>query len=384
MPPSPTPPATPTPLAGPLALFTFTSYGFFGGLYAGLEPSTGWVWDEYSELGFTSASSPASARQVAFAHFAPRLAYLIVDAPTAQLWIADLTLSEPRLIVDDQAGLIFPTNGFDEIGLRWSADDQHLFVQLPSLEDNFVVHALTGAREPWPWICNQVAASPRSGRLAEWCAPIQVGGDWAVVEWGGPIWLSGSAPVQPVVRLSIGEQQPRWAWSADGAQVAYFTSAAGRADVHIADITGDRPFASAVYQPRAEASFGLQWSQDSRRLMLRRDPADGHACLEYHLPLAEPDQAPVMPPCWQVLDTISGQTLWSLGDAAGAFTPALSPLDLVHWNFSLARLAPDGRRLAVLAEYPLKRAGLILNWETGDILGGFPGPVEALGWGPLP
>ncbi|MBL8058977.1 MAG: hypothetical protein JNK29_19885 [Anaerolineales bacterium] len=383
VPPSPTPPATPTPLAGKLALYTFTSFEDAGGVYA--------AWDPDARRSLTNFAAPAAAasgglpeqaRHIAFANYAPLAAYLVARPPAAQLWITDLALSAPRLILDDPAGATLPTSANAWLELRWSADDRHLFVRLRSVADSFVVDVLTGERAPWPWRCTQVAVSPRSGRLAEWCQSQAGGPDWAVVEWGGAIWVSEQPPAEPVVGLAAGEAEPRWVWSADGAQVAYFAAAAARADVYLAEAGGARLLAEQVYNPGAGAA-GLIWSQDGRRLMLRRDAVDGHTCPLYRNPMSTTGRTS-KPPCWQVLETTAGQTLWSLGDSAERAAAFLQVPDLAEWQLEAAHFSPDGRRAAVLAEQFGFFMGVIVDVDTGEPLGIFPGPVEALSWGLFP
>ena len=77
---------------------------------------------------------------------------------------------EDQALVTDMFGKqVYHTLG-PEVGWHWSPDDLHLIAE-PDEErgrKGAIYHLLTGKLEDWPYTCDRVALSPRSGRLATW------------------------------------------------------------------------------------------------------------------------------------------------------------------------------------------------------------------------
>ena len=119
---------------------------------------------------------------VRFAHFADRLVHKSGREAPYQLLLANLALEDERVIRDDVASYY----------AYWSPDDWHLiFVPDGNPASGSIYHIKTNTWEAWPYNdCNQVAVSPKTGRLATWCLSVSNPDTFAVIEWGGEIWVS--------------------------------------------------------------------------------------------------------------------------------------------------------------------------------------------------
>jgi hypothetical protein len=217
-----------------------------------------------------------------------------------------------------------------------------------------IYHLQTGALEKWPWHCDRVALSPRTQRLATWCSSTTGEARFAVMEWGGEIWHSDAAPTTEIVhglKLSLDkwiiDWIQTWAWSADGQQVAYFDPTDPAGYLYIANSTGVR----LKILPGAVRDLGekdlvfpddLQWSQDGRRLLVLAYSSTEHTCPRVG-GIAE--DKPRESPCRQVVDTQTGEVLWSFGDSFEQIAALMHLYDAeraVAGTGGPATISPDG------------------------------------------
>lgn len=200
--------------------------------------------------------------------------------------------------------------------LFWSADGLYLFLTLdpppePLVLDQPTRDIVSGRRyylyslesdtiQPWERDCDRLGFSSRTNRIAMWCPSVNENEqDYAVVEWGGEIWLSTELP-ETVLKVRAPEfATPTWAWSGDGQRVVYAdqdrtspqmltlaTIQSGRLTIQI---LGDYGVSYA----------GLNWSADQRYIAFKGE------CVN-------------ISPCLIILDTQTAEVIWtseSLGEA---------------------------------------------------------------------
>lgn len=347
--------------------------------------------------GNDNSDSPAHALLLTFANTKDLVAYW-TDSASGQLWISDLAYQEPRLIFSDEANdyrVKDPPNLDYKVKLTWSPDDLHLIVDVPSGSTPDLIYDLqTEVLEPWPWECDQIAFSPRTEHFATWCSSTSGEARYAVMEWGGEIWYSEQPPADKLVRgvkllppQWIETLLQTWAWSADGQQIAYFDPADFKGYLHIVDASGKhlKVLPGGVKQAgEITAPADLQWSQDGQRLLVHAYGSKSHPCPLYRSPVS-PNSVASNAPCWQVLDTATGNILWTLLDSAeGLMATQSEPADaIVDWKSLMATISPDGKLVALtLTSRPIEY-GYVINIDTGEIKDA-PAPVNTMRWGIQP
>jgi len=299
------------------------------------------------------------AWSVGFAHFADRLLFLkgdyVEESRHLQVWVSDLR--------GQDATQIFTETETTRIEyLEWTPDDQHLIIKTkaPS-ESGLIYHVQTGDLEAWPYACDQLARSPLSSRLVLWCQPASPGDDFAVIEWGGDIWLSFSPPDE--VFAPAGNA----AWSADGARLAYSDDADPEGNLYLLDESGHLiRTLPGIMQWRAQSPRDLssainKWSANGERLLIFAPGTQEKPCLPDSYDWFSDGPNP-NPPCWHVYDVKAGQMIWDLPDSineAGIYGSN---------DFEPAALSADGRFLALGVNGPddQQRGIWIIDLETGQ------------------
>jgi hypothetical protein len=122
--------------------------------------------------------------------------------------------------------------------LFWSADGLYLFLTLEPPSEPLVMDQPTrdilskrryylyslesGTLQPWDRDCDRLGFSSRTEKIAMWCPSVNENKlDYAVVEWGGEIWLS-TEPPDTFLKVRAPEfAVPTWVWSGDGQRVVY-------------------------------------------------------------------------------------------------------------------------------------------------------------------
>jgi hypothetical protein len=350
-------------------------------------PDGGYIFTQsYWSGDAADANSPANGYSLTYAHYADRLAYWIPGEP-GRLWVSDLAYQHPQVVYTDTAGA-WPqlSNGDDRLTLWWSADDEHLIVDIvqdmqgaPAL----IYHVATGTTEPWPWFCDRVAVSPLTGRLATWCQSVTHPSEFMVMEWHAPTWPSAAPATETVLvrgsrlpaRHFIPLPQQTWAWSPDGQRLAFVDPQAAASNLHIVDAAG-----ADLVVPFDALSDHVQWSQDGTRLLVL---ALGLAQDNCPLDAKNMDgfgPAEALAACWQVLDAHTGAVVWT-ALASDAAIAAAAGMDLSHSFLGSAALSPDGRQVALDLVSGSDHRGVIVYLDTGQVE-----RIEAneARWGPRP
>jgi hypothetical protein len=315
---------------------------------------------------------PIDNAQVTFANSANMLAYWTNTMP-GRLWVSDLDVTNPRLVYTDTAG-IYP---FDKVQLVWSPDDNHVIVERNDRPTPAVIyHVLTGTTEPWPWICDTVATSPHTDRLALWCSSVS-GSRYAVIEWGGEIWYSNSAPTTQIAQRTD-RTPPTWAWSPDGQQIAFINQDGSQWHVSIANTAGVQTnLPLAVDDPHRNLwEFArIQWSFQGQRLLFRAHSTSEHPCPLYQSPVPSPfDGSSTATPepreCWYVVDARTGQVLWNENDSVKAISRLLAtaPIkDATMWDSINASFSSDGSMVAFTLAAHVLRAVFVAELGSGKV-----------------
>lgn len=397
-----TPELSLTPVASPLPPDKYTLFQY--SCFVGGCTYEGWVEDTKGrympQLRYSSNDnndsnrSPAHALLLTFANNKDFVAYW-TDGISGQLWVSDLAYQAPQLIFSDKANnypVKSPPNLDYKVRLTWSPDDLHVIVDAPSgPAPDLIYHLQTEVLEPWPWECDRVASSPRTGHFATWCSSTKGESRYAVMEWGGEIWYSEQPPAEELVHgMKLLPPQwvetllQTWAWSADGQQIAYFDSTDSTGYLHIVDASGKhlKILPGGVKQVGGVITpMDIQWSQDGQRLLVYAYGSESNPCPLYRSPIS-PNSVAGNAPCWQVLDTATGNILWTLLDSAEALMVAQGQTvdAIANWESSKATISLDGKLVALtLTSRPIDY-GYIINIDTGEIKD-VPAPVNAMRWG---
>jgi hypothetical protein len=323
------------------------------------------------------------AYDVGFSNFSDRLWFLKTDysddyrkIPEQQLFISDLRGQELTLVYTT-TNEIWPMKTTD---LGWTPDDQHLIIQTSYLpEDALIYHVQTGHLEAWPYDCNRLAFSPRSSKLALWCGNVSADDTYAVIEWGGEIWLSKSAPQETFV------QTGNLAWSMGARLLAFSDDTQPDGNLYLMDQAGNLiqtiPGIMAWRHPIYKDVWGtsLSWSANGKRLLIFAPGSSEKPCMpdEYNPLILGPDNNP---PCWHVYDVERGQMIWDLPDAIGEGESYESRI------FEHAALSRDGRYLALSVNGVdnLQRGVWVVDLETSQRVVDYTYLVTSdLCWGPV-
>lgn len=292
---------------------------------------------------------------LSFANYANKVAYWTGNE-TGQLWITDLELENPQLVYTDEAKVYATgedslSSWFGKGDLIWTPDDLHvIFDPTDETLPNLIYHLESNSVELWPWYCDRVALSSRTNRLATWCSALDGSSNFAVIEWGGEIWISPSAFEQELVHRRAERPllwESNWTWSSDGQRIAYFDPIDVEGRLFIADAGGVQQsiFPGAAWWLNSNTSrIGvptkvIYWSQDGRRLLVYANELIPDACpnIEIMFDLTEGELTDV--PCWQLLDTQDYSVLWSWRDF---ITASKEPSELTKfWRDYEASISPE-------------------------------------------
>ena len=270
-----------------------------------------------------------------------------------------------------------------EVGWRWSPDDLHLIAEPDAEWDRkgTIYHLLTGELEDWPYTCDRVALSPRSGRLATWCRSVPEGQAFGVIEWGGETWVSPQAPGEALVQKSpeIYWTDRFWGWAADGERIAYFDP---EGSLIIADAQG----APLLALPGVKDQYSsIQWAANGERMLLDVRGRADKPCPTYTGEYT--DKVYENPPCWQVIDAHSGAVIWhqaDIGKIAGLEAEENSYL--LEGGISHTAISADGRYLAMYYYWNDTGLIVIVDVDTNTLVwrGGAEMGVLGMRWAEVP
>ncbi|MBW8011590.1 MAG: hypothetical protein FVQ83_10180 [Chloroflexi bacterium] len=343
-----------------------------------------------------SLGNPNDAFEFAFSNYADLIAFWTSGQP-GELWLSDLANNDPRLVfIDSEMVCPYDVNYSpgEMIDMRWTFNDMHLFINVvddPTL--NMIYHLQNDTIEAWPYNCDRVAMSSRSGRLATWCVSNSSEESFAILEWGGEIWFSEASPLQEIVRLRP-DQYQIWAWSSDGEQLAYFDPADPEGYLYIANVDGEirlQIIPGAAYWTTnildnrrrlvEPPSPPIQWSQDNSRLVIFAHPDQSHQCPTLYLPYGEIHERV---PCWQVIDTSTGEVIWTISDSInGLLSSEMSITEVGPYNFEFPTISPDGQ-LLVIQGWINRRQLNTIDLQTNEVTNWFDIMYTYMRWGPEP
>ena len=259
---------------------------------------------------------------------------------------------EQDLVTDMFGKQVYRTLG-PEVGWRWSPDDLHLIAE-PDEEwerKGTIYHLLTGGLEDWPYTCDRVALSPRSGRLATWCRSVPEGEAFGVIEWGGVTWISPQAPAEVLVQTTPEIDWPGWlwGWAADGEKIAYFNPSgnltiANSQGASLLILPGAIDWQSFIDGPLWPLDDSIKWAANGERVLIHvRGRADKPCPTHTNLR----GEVYENPPCWQVIDAHSGAVIWHAAETAKVIGEETDSSPLLEGDIQHIAISADGRYLAI-------------------------------------
>jgi hypothetical protein len=336
----------------PLGLYIYNISDYYSFHFYGLP------FADVGRIELPTGGPTLAALYLEFAPFQNLIAYWTASGP-GQLWISDLAVTDSHLIFTD-ANLEYPLERTEypneRIKLIWSSN-KYLIVEVMDQPDlGLIYHIKEGTLEPFPYICDRVAISPRSELLTEWC--VGVGGEeFAVLEWNGEIWFSSQPPMEEFVRRDE-RGYNNWAWSEYGGRIAFFDPNDPDGLLRIADSRGhllleiwpggaywksDLPGNEGRINMVSPPSPSLQWAMNESRILVWGVGNEERPCPEY--------RSREMVPCWHVIDSYTGEEIWSLSDNLTDVLPLGSedPERIIPIQFFNPALSPSGRFLALFS-----------------------------------
>ena len=262
----------------------------------------------------------------------------------------------------------------------WSPDDLHLYAA-PDEEQGrkgTIYHLLTGELEDWPYTCDRVALSPRSGRLATWCRSVPQGDAFGVIEWGGETWISPQAPGEALVQTTPEIDRPGWlwGWAADGERIAYLDPSG---NLTIANSQGAPLLvlpAAIEWQPFIDVSIDafnkgpkwpvdglIEWAANGERVLLHVRGREDKPC-----PNTEPGEVYENSLCWQVFDAQSGEVVWHQADSGEMIGLGAESSALVEGDIYDGAISADGRYLAMHYDWDSNERIAIVDVDTNTLV----------------
>lgn len=326
--------------------------------------------DRWPEILYSCGSEsvgPCDAVNLAFAHHAEMMAFWDSGSP-ARLWISDLSLEEVALILDDV------DDDYSSAQVLWTPDDSHIILETTGRSESpsLIYHVQRKILEPWPWDCDRIASSPLTKRLALWCPSASGGETYAVVEWKGEIWVSNQPPTDLLV-VQADDSPWVWAWSVTGDQVAFYDISDPLGHLFICDAQGTcskiLPGTSLLStEPSrlksfyAKISYPVQWSRDSRWLLVYSNGSTDRPCPKR---LSQVDGVSLLDaPCWQVVEVATGEIAWTPLDSFSADDGAIT------WLLFSPSFSPTGSKLAFGVQYggPIELWVVDLGTKEGKMI----------------
>ncbi len=345
-------------------------------------------------LPLGSQNGPAQGYDLSFSNHSNLMAYWPLGYPS-ELFISDLSNQIQHLIFTD-IDQAYGIGDRDDVRLMWSSDDMHLIVDVKNgVELDFIYHLQTGMVEVWPYDCDRIALSPKSGKMTTWCASITEATKFAVLEWGGEIWYSQEPPANelvrrkvPPVRLGQEEKPLVWGWSPSGEKIAFYDPEDLLGNLYIANANGDIQISipGKAYWLVENDPVGLppynsiQWSFSENRLLIYGAGDENHSCPQW---INIFDESPVKKsvPCWQVIDVSNGETLWTVSDSVDGIVYPADISFAQNLIFNNASLSPDGNYLALFSHVGGANNLNIIDIESHKVLRGWDFYVQSMRWG---
>ena len=343
-------------------------------------------------------NGPGDAQDLAFSHYSDQIAYWTWGEKGA-LWISDLSFNNPSvLFVDDE--MVYPTDfqSFPgtSINIQWTPDDLHIILNIrDDYSLNLIYHLQTYTIEKWPYHCDRIAMSPRSHKLSTWCESYEENTSFAVIEWGGDIWVSDSPPEEELVNKGD-EYLEFWAWSSSG-DLAFFDPSSWNGKLSIMNLTGQPLNDLPVHAYWMVEQFGLEkriveplsvpivWSKNGNRIVIYGISDEKDTCPVFHFqPLDENDQYFEHVPCLHIFDVNTGKLVWSIVDTFNEETLSEREYDELYPGvFDKPVISPDGRILVIesgIFPYDIEAVRV----DTGEKIFTFDFILDEISWGEFP
>jgi hypothetical protein len=372
---------------GVMSWFRRVSYNFIKNTPYGFD----WKILDIKDSDEVNGTSPSWAGFLGYSHFSDLFAYWI-DDEYGQFWISDLLYLEPKLVyTDEQTKSYFNQYGdFDREALTffWLPDDKNLVLDFANEAYHDLLYTIgNNSITEWNYHCDRLAISPASGRIATWCPSNASSEEFAVFEWGGKVWYSKAAPENELVRLGP-DGLPQWGWTADGVRVAFFDPLDETGSLFIANAEGQIDLTLPgmaywlldYYNTKWDLPSSIGWAKDGSRILVYAKGQQNHPCfLFYNIYLGEDNQEV---PCWQVLDSETGEIIWSLGDLAEQLDEL--DLDFEAYLYRQAVISPDGSLIAFAADMSGLHGTIIVDVDKNEIISTWNYESHFLRWNDTP
>ena len=328
--------------------------------------------------------------RIGFANFENRMAY---QDNQAKIWIADLLNRHPIEILSARGA------SQQELMFTWTPDDQHLIVDFDQPEQpDLIFHLQTGQWEVWDYVCDRLAYSPVSQKIAIWC-PSAANNNFLVFEWGGESWYSENPPEQEVL---ISQEKPdspidkrfsafpiyrNAGWSSDGESMAYYDprdetgsltiiNSYGEVQKHIYGIAY---WLTDFYQEHPYLpGWPVQWSLDGSRLLVLAIGGSTNACSDFVSTFE--NKVYHNPGCWQVIDTTTSEIIWQ--DSGLHYN--LNAGIFIRNQYHEATISRQGQYISLFSLVPADIRFYIIDVETNSILYEQPWDIFRMRWGAGP
>lgn len=338
-------------------------------------------------LASPGPKSPGSG-YLSFSNFDTKIAYFDLED---NVWIDNLTNTRPIKVYS------YKGNGNLSVQLTWTPDDKHLILDFNNKTiPNMIYHLNSAKLEEWDYVCDRLATSPRTQKVAIWCISTKSGGNYAIVEWGGNIWYNNQPPKKDILRSISMKEDYRFrlfplyrnvGWSSSGALFAYFNPQDKTGALQIANVDGKVTmqlsqkayWLSGLYKKKVDLpGVPIQWSKSGDRLLVFSVGDSQNPCPTLRIEVGSLQGDYPNPGCWQVYDSKTGEKLW--------ISANLSSTGDYYFDLKLgeATLSEDGKMIALFAYVNgYNPKFFVLYIDKNKILQVAPFTVEKLRWGPI-
>ena len=357
----------------------------------------GFDWKQLNTVGTMNRdggnrTGPSRAVFLGFSHFSDLFAYWI-DDEYGQFWISDLLYLEPKLIyTDDQPKSYLSEYGlFDRGALSffWLPDDKNLVLDFANEAYSDLLYTIgNDSITEWNYHCDRLAISPASGRIATWCPSNTSSEEFAVFEWGGKVWYSKEAPENELVLLGP-DGLPQWGWTADGERIAFFDPLDETGSLFIANAEGkiELTLPGMAYwlldhYDKWDLLSSIGWAKDGSRILVYAKGQQNHPCIPFDAYLRGEGHTEEEVPCWQVLDSETGEIIWSLGDLAEQLEKKDNNFKAYYYSFAV--ISPDGSLIAFAASMSGLYRTIIVDVDKNEFIANWQYESSNLRWNDTP
>lgn len=231
---------------------------------------------------------------LSFANFSNQIAFWAhnLDGQPG-FWLSDIALTSPQQIFIDDEELFSPADFLEiPVQIEWLVNDQYVLVTSAKDQTNqILVNVDSQSFEEWHWLCNSVIVSPRTEELALACT--QTEQLPLIIEWDGEMWQSEGDDF--VIIKTQASPDDKISWSPDGQQIAVVAEHAPDTlnIIHIDGSVLEIPLAVSAILPET-----MSWSVENGRILI------SGSCQSLTF-------------CWFVVDSATGEILWSLENSGG-------------------------------------------------------------------